>query len=413
MCPKCGAVTVDGKCTSCGYKIPGVSSEVKQPEYQQPVYQEPEYQQSEYQNSEYETGSKEPNTEAENIYTQSIEKSSTEGYVNAFNCSNPYNNEEKGKKDLVPVLLGVIAFVLLILFILVIFLVIQYTKLPEVSTGSNVPNNQNETSASDDFDLFNYFGEKGENENDGGENSEWALTGETTEYFKEHMDDLLVVSPTIIEKSGYDFEDKTAYDFDDYVVDVKGYELTYGYLIYNNNNLSVAWRLPCVSKHKKADKINEEIYKECLGCIAMYDMNKDAYGDGVTYNAVCTPYVTYMDEDRLSIAMQLSLVASAGQSSVNLAVGIGAVTFDMNSGEVVDMSKELPYPQNFGKEFSEKCETQNNTKLDKDIKEFINKAADQNELIIFYTPLGVEVGVNYESYTGWITATYTDLSYFK
>ena len=69
----------------------------------------------------------------------------------------------------------------------------------------------------------------------------------------------------------------------------------------------------------------------------------------------------------------------------------------------------LKIDDEFTIDFRERCEKQNgeiyglNYYSDQDITSLMN---EESTLILFYTPLGLEVGFNYPD--GWVTVTYPD-----
>ena len=91
-----------------------------------------------------------------------------------------------------------------------------------------------------------------------------------------------------------------------------------------------------------------------------------------------------------------------------------SVNFDMESGMQMTNSQILDIDDEFSIDFRERNERQNGQTdgleyySDQDITEMLN---DDDYLIIFYTPLGMEVGINY--YFGWVTVTYTDYEKFS
>lgn len=116
-------------------------------------------------------------------------------------------------------------------------------------------------------------------------------------------------------------------------------------------------------------------------------------------------YVTYMDEQMLSVVYREegwldNRMQEAYLISVNL---------DMESGIPLTNSQILEIDEEFAIDFRERNEEQNGSNdyldmySDQDIMELLNS---EENLIIFYTPLGMEVGMNY--YDGWATVTYKD-----
>lgn len=138
---------------------------------------------------------------------------------------------------------------------------------------------------------------------------------------------------------------------------------------------------------------NEKIEK--IAC--EYKDHYEDYGEGV----LSYGYVTYMDEDKISVVIRHSLNDGKKTDSI-----IRAVTFRMDTGEVmphsdmVDTDQYLTYQfrsrntyQNGEVEFVEKLS-------DEELLEYL---MDENSSIMFYTPVGLEIGFNFDG--GWVTVT--------
>lgn len=146
------------------------------------------------------------------------------------------------------------------------------------------------------------------------------------------------------------------------------------------------------------DSINEAIRKKALIYRNIY---RNYAGGASTYG-----YVTYMDENKISIAFQNSIYDANGTLPV-----LDAITFDVKSGleipygEIISIDQELAMRfraqdkiQNGGVEYVQNL---NDEKLLKTLK-------NKNETSVFYTPVGVEIGFNYiseEFGSGWVTVT--------
>ncbi len=133
--------------------------------------------------------------------------------------------------------------------------------------------------------------------------------------------------------------------------------------------------------------------------------------DDDTFLFEAESYVTYMDEDVLSIAyVEHGYLNGDYHESYVVSVNI-----DMDSKMMLTNSQLLDIDDEFSIEFRKRCEKQNGEIRsldyfsDQDITEMLNS---EDELILFYTPIGMEVGLNY--YSGWVTVTYPDyLNYQK
>ena len=117
-----------------------------------------------------------------------------------------------------------------------------------------------------------------------------------------------------------------------------------------------------------------------------------------------------MDENILSIAyVEYGYLDDEYYESYVISVNI-----DMESGLALTNSQMLEINDEFSIDFRNRCEKQNgeiealSMYSDQDITEMLTSDAS---LIIFYTPMGMEVGFNY--YFGWVTVTYQDYQEYE
>ena len=116
-------------------------------------------------------------------------------------------------------------------------------------------------------------------------------------------------------------------------------------------------------------------------------------------------YITYMDEETLSIVLEEDGYLDNSFYESRLI----SLNFDMETGMAMTNTQILKIDDEFTIDFRERCEKQNgeiyglNYYSDQDITSLMN---EESTLILFYTPLGLEVGFNYPD--GWVTVTYPD-----
>jgi hypothetical protein len=120
-----------------------------------------------------------------------------------------------------------------------------------------------------------------------------------------------------------------------------------------------------------------------------------------------------MDKDMLSVAFMQDL-----QCDLYNDYNIYSVNIDMKTGKILKNSDILNIDDSFAKNFRERCITQNgdDTIISKWDDNTLKKALEsEDNLILLYTPVGMEVGVNCVqsnksdySDTGWTTVTYKD-----
>lgn len=120
-------------------------------------------------------------------------------------------------------------------------------------------------------------------------------------------------------------------------------------------------------------------------------------------------YVTYMDEEMISIAFQHDIYQEDGTLP-----RLSAVTFDLESGQEILPEQMTDLDGEFVMRFRAQNETQNGN------VEFVENSSDEELLallrdpdmgVFFYSPVGLEAGFNYESEgysSGWVTVTLKD-----
>lgn len=187
---------------------------------------------------------------------------------------------------------------------------------------------------------------------------------------------------------------------------------TYRYVSPENSNLTAEIIYPVVRGQERTDldEINR-IVKEELEAVEKYiDSLAEQMSEHDEFEFTGTAYVTYMAEDILSIAY----VEESYYNDDPFEACIVSVNIDMETGMAMKNSQILDIDDDFSIEFRERCDEQNGGIddlyyfSDQEITEYLN---DEDNLIIFYTPLGMEVGFNY--YYGWVTVTYHDYLDFQ
>lgn len=158
------------------------------------------------------------------------------------------------------------------------------------------------------------------------------------------------------------------------------------------------------------DELNEEIEYEATYYSKLYNYYKDAQGEDepLSYATSSIGYVTYMDEEKISIVLQEKYAMN--QESY---ISLYCINIDLVSGELLDNGEMIEYNEQLAREFRDQDAYQNGTAEavdrmdDEQLQDFLS---DSDTNIIFYTPVGLEIGFNYTTSTssGWVTATIKD-----
>ena len=210
-----------------------------------------------------------------------------------------------------------------------------------------------------------------------------------------------------------DYYDDDYYDNDDYYDfhDAIDYSLSYSvefdeyYEGTENGNSIIQIIYPIISGD---DVPHLEVLNETLQDEVEYlkDVFWENAGDSEedSMYVMAEAYVTYMDEEKLSIVYQETVYSYDDMYEAYLF----CVNFDMEKGLVLDNQDILSLDDDFSVDFRQRSDEQNGeissltSMSDQEITEYFNS----DDVIVFYTPLGMEIGFNY--YDGWVTVTYKE-----
>ena len=212
-----------------------------------------------------------------------------------------------------------------------------------------------------------------------------------------------------------DYNDYNDYDDDEYYTlhdDIKklSYSINWEYFEYDsdNENVSIIVDYPEVSGGHvpNLDKSNSAIANEIPVFTDYYEEEYSRYmtDDDSYFNAYASGYVTYMSEDVLSVVFSETVYTNYYNSAYLYCINI-----DMKDGVILENTDIISVDDDFSIDFRYRSDEQNGTidevdaMSDQEITELLT--SDSN-LIIFYTPQGMEIGFNYDQ--GWVTVTYHD-----
>lgn len=217
------------------------------------------------------------------------------------------------------------------------------------------------------------------------------------------------------DEAGEDWEESLYYDFHDEMRDDLSYQVRmedlscyYG----DTNNVSVQVEYPVVKgmDADELDSINAALYREVDEIKRYGESVADQIGSEESFFFEADCLVTYMDEETLSVVYrEEGYLNDEGYESYVISVNI-----DMESKMALTNTQLLAIDDDFSIDFRERCEKQNGeiafleSFSDQDITELLT---DDGSLIVFYTPMGMEVGFNY--YYGWVTVTYRDYQKYR
>ena len=191
----------------------------------------------------------------------------------------------------------------------------------------------------------------------------------------------------------YDLQNDIRWDLS-YSVDFEDYE-------YDEGDIEVFISYPVIEGDDVPNlrKLNQAIQDE-VGFLQ--DLASDA-DEGEGFTLIALAYVTYMDEEKLSIVFD-ERIYTGYESDYYLY----SLNIDMENGVVLDNQNLINTNDDFSIEFRERSDIQNGEgiPLSRMTDQEITKHFNSSDIIIFYTPMGMEIGFNHDA--GWITVTYQD-----
>lgn len=402
FCPQCGALARNGICTSCGFvnKQSESAAEV--------IYTNvPEENANPYAGMYVNNAN--PYVNNTNTHTEYI------NYIPYTNGSIPSDIPVKKKKSKAWIIIGICIGIFVLLMILLGIAIGQLvSKINDQS--SDFRNRFTEDYFEDDYnhDYDDYFGDDYFSDDynyrdfyDGilEENGKSNTDQQDGEYDGEDS----VVSPDG-RTYGYTPEDDYYYQLNDNLREDLSYSVYFDSKDRTEGEqLFIYCNYPVLEGDiPNIDYLNDVIYDEYLFLEEFYDENlKEHMAEDDYYYAMAEGYVTYMDEDVISVVFKEETL---GKDYV-LAT-LYCINIDIKKGIVIDNTEILDADDEFSIDFRTREANQNQSDTldnytDQELTEMLN---DTYDLIIFYTPLGMEVGINHDF--GWSTATYKDYKSF-
>lgn len=353
FCPKCGALMEDGKCPECAEKEP---------------------EKGEYSSMPY--PGRGENQRSNEYYAQPYANS---GY-------RPYDSQMPPKKDNKIWLIAAVAAAVFILLAAMIgsffygYFIVKFSK-----EGAEI--------FSEEFGREENFFGHGSNDADSWEGMEDEDANEQEEYMPSPLDEYYYgPCDSINEEVPYSFIHKT-YSNEDADNDI---DIVINYLELKGNEIP------------NIEQLNQELEAQAL--YYTEDFLKDTYYAeyGESFAAYISSYVTYNDEDIVSIVLD-EYVAIDDMYHVDLY----SINIDLKNGVILDNGSLLQIDEEFAEEFRRRSNEQNGhiDYLDAlSNGEAAKRLQDKTQMIAYYTPLGMEIGLNYHTDTdgGWFTVTYKD-----
>lgn len=326
-----------------------------------------------------------------------------------------------------------IGLIILLLVLLVGCLIFVVSKLIEAAASeATVAWNKSTEAVGDFFDgIKDSFSEEEKVPDTGNEEAEDESDNfipklpdlpESPDNYEDYVEDFL--KRYYENEYGYDdYDDSDDYDDgdeyyepspdDDYYVELADYlrdDLSYSvdfeeytHSDYENSVYISIWYAQVSDDVTNSDVINEYLMDGAMYYANMYE------SDSVTdLSLEIESFVTYMDEETLSVAVYESVYWDG-----NVYYDLYCMNFDLKTGTLLDNTEIVEVSDDLVDAFVDQSIYQNgytssvSDYSDEEIADFMR---DEESLILFYTPVGLEIGYNHPN--GWVTATLKDYQRF-
>lgn len=344
-----------------------------------------------------------------------MEEHNQEPFVfNTVQSTPQYNKESSPSPDNQGIIIGITVALSLLMVIVAIIGAFAFRSVMTNFPGK-IQEQQEENAQSDPFvtplpQPDEHLGESVE----GDEVEEWE---KQLTYYSEEDNPFLDADYTShmgtnhLNHSRSEFQDKYYSAVCDCISEDVPYTIKRNYYTYSSEESNTQIHVSCVSLEgnlTNLDALNKAIYDKTMFLAKVYLENYQTYSSTKGINIMVDSYVTYNDESKLSIVLDEYYII---EKDVN--IDLYCINVELDSGMILNNAKILNYTESFAEEFREKSARQNGTDTalnSMDTYDILTLLKDEYNNIIFYTPLGMELGINYvlSGTSGWITVTYSD-----
>ena len=333
-----------------------------------------------------------------------------------------------------------IGLIILLLMLLVAGLIFAVSKLIEAAVGeATVAWNESTGAVEEFFDgIKKNFNEKkneetepdideeeNDNEPDIQDFPDYLLpeNPELPDSYEEYLEDFL----KRYSEDEYGYDDHDDYDDyydeeddyyepspdDDYYVELADYirdDLSYTvdfeeytHSDYDNSVYITVWYAQVSEELANSESINEYLMDNAMYYAYMYE--SDNVSD---FMLEVESFVTYMDEETLSVVVSEYIYAD-GKPVYDLY----CMNFDLKTGTLLNNTDIIEVSDDLVEAFIDQSIYQNgytssvSDYSNEEIEDFLR---DEDSLILFYTPVGLEIGYNHPN--GWVTATLKEYQQF-
>lgn len=326
-----------------------------------------------------------------------------------------------------------IGLIILLLVLLVGCLIFVVSKLIEAAASeATVAWNKSTEAVGDFFDgIKDSFTEEEKVPDTGNEEAEDESDNfipklpdlpESPDNYEDYVEDFL--KRYYENEYGYDdYDDSDDYDDgdeyyepspdDDYYVELADYlrdDLSYSveFEEYTHSDFENSVYISVWYAQVSDDVINSETINEYLMDGALYyaSMFEEDYTEDLSLEI--ESFVTYMDEETLSVVVYEYVYLEG-----DVLYDLYCMNFDLKTGTLLDNTSIIEVSDELVDAFVDQSIYQNgytSSVSDYTSEEIADFMRDEESLILFYTPVGLEIGYNHPN--GWVTATLKDYQRF-
>ena len=358
----------------------------------------------------------EPEVQPEAIMTQAEDGSWRHAQNSPFSPFYVPDRKQKSNNRLT------VGLVILLLVLLAGCLIFAVSKLIETAVGEATAAWNESTNAVEDF----FDGVKQSIKEAESEEVLPEAESETSDYreerpdgYRDYVDDFLK-RYNEDEKSREEHDDYDDYNGfyepspnDDYYVELADYvrdDLSYSvefeeytHTDYENSVYISAWYAQVSGDVKNSEFINVHLMDGAMYFVSLFD---DDSASDLTLEI--ESFVTYMDEETLSVVVHENVYWDG-----DVYYDLYCMNFDLKTGTLLDNKGIVEVSDELVEAFVDQSNYQNGYSAsvsDYSDEEIANFMKDEDSLILFYTPVGLEIGYNHPN--GWVTATLKDYQRF-
>lgn len=398
FCPKCGAVSKDGICQSCGYQNTNAVSQAGAQPYVQAA---PQYQQAQYQQMQYGAGSGYPQQQGQAQYQQAqygagsgyppqpgqMQYGAGSGYPPQMYQASATVPPAKPKQNKAAVVIYFICLTIVLVGLVgVILAAVSDMTEKKAEKGRREGKTETVQESTQEADE--------KSENAGAEGKDPNKPDVT--YFHRTLD---------VTEKNWDEEGQDAslpYYSGPYnaLRDDLSYELSFREEIYSADSAEVLLVVE-YPKIVSGNVPNEEYINRALHYDYDYFHNlfteefKPHMSSDSTFHVEVNSHVTYMDEKILSVVFVENVYLNLGDDPFSM-INYFCMNFDLETGTLLEDAELLRLDEAFAVDFRRREAEENGegALTDYTDQEILDMLKDSSYLVVFYTPMGMEVGLN-------------------